>query len=152
MIILPIGCFVFGWTAHFQAHWIAPQVGECLVAWGLMVAFNSLQTFLIDAFYPYSAGATAAAIGVSLPPGPAVSTTLTAYAQLRSAMACVLPVFTPEMFGRLGWGWGGTVLAFVALSALPAPLIVGLCQFANVLISQMFKYGRRLRERFQFEG
>ncbi|RSH77130.1 uncharacterized protein EHS24_003760 [Apiotrichum porosum] len=134
VIILPIGCFVFGWTAHFQAHWIAPQVGECLVAWGLMVAFNSLQTFLIDAFYPYSAAATAAAIG------------------LRSAMACVLPVFTPEMFGRLGWGWGGTVLAFVALSALPAPLIVGLCQFANVLISQMFKYGRRLRERFQFEG
>jgi hypothetical protein len=43
------------------------------------------------------------------------------------------------MFDVLGWGWGGTLLALVALIAVPAPMI-------------MFKYGKALRERFKFEG
>lgn len=28
------------------------------------------------------------------------------------------------MFSTLGWGWGGTLLALVALVAVPAPVVV----------------------------
>lgn len=43
------------------------------------------------------------------------------------------------MFAKLGWGWGGTLIALLAAIAIPAPAI-------------MFKYGQRLRERYKFEG
>lgn len=54
-------------------------------------------------------------------------------------MACILPIFSPEMFYTIGWGWGGTLLALVSLIAIPAPVL-------------LFKYGKRLRERFKFSG
>lgn len=44
--------------------------------------------------------------------------------QLRSVIACILPIFAPDMFATLGWGWGGTLLALVALVAVPAPVVV----------------------------
>lgn len=121
MFIMPIGLLIFGWTAHAEVHWIGPQFGLALVALGLMLPFNSIQNFLVDAFFPYSATAVAGATA------------------LRSITACILPEFTGDMFHDLGWGWGSTLLACVALVAVPAPAI-------------MFKYGRSLRERFQFDG
>lgn len=43
MIIMPVGLFIFGWTAHAEVHWMGPQVGMALTALGLMLSFNSLQ-------------------------------------------------------------------------------------------------------------
>ncbi|KAL7419716.1 hypothetical protein Q5752_005632 [Cryptotrichosporon argae] len=106
MIIMPIGLFIFGWTAHAKTHWIGPQVGEALIAYGLMLAFNSIQTYIVEAFFPYSAAATAGAIAT------------------RSVVACVLPVFAADLFADLGWGWGGSLLGLVALVAVPAPLLM----------------------------
>lgn len=120
-ILLPVGLFIFGWTAQAETHWIGPVIGQVILSFGCMLAFNSIQNFLVDAFFPYHAAATAGA------------------SAMRSMFACVLPVFCAQMFGTLGWGWGGSLLAFIALVAIPGPLI-------------MFKYGRRLRERYRFEG
>ena len=79
----------------------------------------------MDAFAPYSAAGTAAATAVS-------GLRFTRYrqvsliGQLRSVIACILPIFAPDIFSTLGWGWGGTLLALVALVAVPAPVVVGL--------------------------
>lgn len=120
-IVLPAGLFVYASTASAQTHWIGPVIGQVILSYGCMLAFNSIQNYLVDAFFPYHAAATAAA------------------SAMRSMFACVLPIFCPQMFGNLGWGWGGSLLAFIALAAVPGPLI-------------MFKYGKRLRERYKFEG
>lgn len=120
-ILLPIGLFIFGWTAQAQTHWIGPAIGQTILSFGCMLAFNSIQNFLVDAFFPYHAAATAAASAT------------------RSVFACVLPIFCAQMFGTLKWGWGGSLLAFIAIAAIPCPLI-------------MFKYGKRLRERYKFKG
>ncbi|RXK41266.1 hypothetical protein M231_01416 [Tremella mesenterica] len=119
MIILPVGLFIFGWTAHAEVHWIAPQIGQCLIALGLMMAFNSIQNFIVDAFFPFSAAGIAAATA------------------MRSVIACVLPIFSPDLFYNLGWGYGATLLACVALIAVPAPAL-------------MFIWGRQLREKYKF--
>ncbi|GFZ42665.1 hypothetical protein JCM24511_00382 [Saitozyma sp. JCM 24511] len=120
MCLMPIGLFIFGWTANAEVHWIAPQIGMCVVAIGLMLAFNSIQNFIVDAFFPYSAAGIASATA------------------LRSVFACIIPIFAPDLFHNLGWGWGGSLLALVSLVAVPAPLV-------------MFKYGKRLRERYKFK-
>lgn len=133
---------------------MGPQVGMYLAALGLMLPFNSIQTFLIDAFFPYSAAAVAGATAVSLL-GLRPCRSVVADNQLRSALGCILPEFAGDMFVKLEWGWGGTLLAGVALIAVPAPAIVGdglLGDRSQSADSQMFKYGRELREKYQFEG
>lgn len=39
-------------------------------------------------------------------------------------MTSVLPVLAGDMFENLGWGKGGTLLACIALVAVPAPALV----------------------------
>ncbi|OCF30330.1 hypothetical protein I316_08034 [Kwoniella heveanensis BCC8398] len=121
MCVMPIGLFIFGWTAHSQHHWMGPFVGQYVIGLGLVLAFNTLQNFFVDAFYPYSAAAIAGATAT------------------RSIVACILPLFTSEMWVKLGWGWGGTLLAMVAILGVPCPLIMFIC-------------GKRLRERYAFHG
>ncbi|GAA6007997.1 hypothetical protein JCM10207_006991 [Rhodosporidiobolus poonsookiae] len=106
MIIFPVGLFIWAWTAQAQTHWIGPVIGGCIFAYGLQLSFNSIQNFLVDAFFPYSAAAVAAA-------------TL-----LRSILGGVLPIFSQRLFINLGYGWGGTLLALVSLPAVPAPLVL----------------------------
>ncbi|KAK4688067.1 hypothetical protein P7C73_g2033, partial [Tremellales sp. Uapishka_1] len=118
--LMPIGLFIYSWTAQAQTHWMGPCIGQFVIALGLMLAFNTLQAFIVDCFFPYSAAAIAGATA------------------LRSITACLLPIFSADLFGNLGWGWGGSLLAFVAIAGIPFPLM-------------MFKYGKRLRERYQFE-
>lgn len=43
MVGLPLGLIIFAWTAEKHTHWIAPLVGQALIAYGLMLAFNSTQ-------------------------------------------------------------------------------------------------------------
>ena len=62
MIVMPIGLFIFvrvfegvsvqkpdvqGWTARAEVHWIAPQIGQAIIAFGLMLAFNSIQNLSV---------------------------------------------------------------------------------------------------------
>lgn len=42
MCIMPLGLFIFGWTAG-RTHWIGPQMGQAVTCYGLMLAFNSIQ-------------------------------------------------------------------------------------------------------------
>ncbi|KAK8075284.1 caffeine resistance protein [Apiospora hydei] len=54
---------------------------------------------------------------------------------LRSLTAFLFPLFAPAMYDALGYGWGNSLLAFVALGfGVPAPLI-------------LWRYGKRLREK-----
>ncbi|WWC60184.1 uncharacterized protein I303_102749 [Kwoniella dejecticola CBS 10117] len=121
MITMPIGLFIYGWTANSHTHWIAPIIGQYLIGIGLVLPFNTIQNFLVDAFHPYSAAAIAGATAA------------------RSIVACILPLFASEMFEKLDWGWGNTLLACVAILGIPAPFI-------------MFLYGKTLRERYAFQG
>ncbi|WWC68745.1 uncharacterized protein I206_102679 [Kwoniella pini CBS 10737] len=121
MITMPIGLFIYGWTANSHTHWIAPIIGQYLIGIGLVLPFNTIQNFLVDAFHPYSAAAIAGATAA------------------RSIVACILPLFASEMFQKLDWGWGNTLLACVAILGIPAPFI-------------MFLHGKQLRERYAFQG
>ncbi|GAA5966722.1 hypothetical protein JCM8115_002789 [Rhodotorula mucilaginosa] len=106
MVIFPVGLFIFGWTAQAETHWILPMIGSVVFSYGLMLCFNSLQTYISDAFYPYGAAAMA---GATL---------------LRSATGAIMPIFAPIMYRNLGYGVGSTILASVAAVAIPAPFLM----------------------------
>lgn len=83
-----------------------PADAALLDSLGLLVAWQSLQTYLVDAFSPYSAAAVAGATA------------------LRSMIGAVMPILSPILFRNLGWGKGGTILACLAAAAIPAPFLV----------------------------
>ena len=54
-LLMPIGLFITGWTARADVHWIAPDIGIAVVGVGLIVNFQTIQTYVIDAFTLHAA-------------------------------------------------------------------------------------------------
>ncbi|KAI6090747.1 major facilitator superfamily transporter [Hypoxylon rubiginosum] len=100
---IPIGLFIYGWTAQYHTHWAVPLLGTLLVGFGFTVVLSSIANYLIDTFTIYAASAMAA-IAVS-----------------RSIFAATFPLFALHMYDALGWGWGNSLLAFIALAGCGIP-------------------------------
>ncbi|KAI4168146.1 MAG: hypothetical protein LQ348_007555 [Seirophora lacunosa] len=115
--LIAAGLFWYGWSAEAKTHWIVPIIGTVPIGAGLLFVFTPLSTYLIDAFTTYAASALAAAT------------------VLRSLLSAVLPLAGPSMYNSLGFGWGNSLLAFIAVAFGAIPLA-------------FFRYGERLRERF----
>lgn len=119
-ILLPAGLIVTGWSAQKGAHWIAVDVGLFLVGGGMILNFQCIQTYVIDAFALHAASA------------------LAAVAFLRSLAGFSFPLFAPAMYAALGVGWGDTLLAFVAIFVgCPAPWL-------------LWYYGSRVRAKSRY--
>ncbi len=49
-ILLPIGLFMYGWTTEYKIHWIVPIIGTAFIGMGNLIAFMTVQLYLVDAF------------------------------------------------------------------------------------------------------
>lgn len=113
--LLPAGLFIYGWTAQYHCHWIAPNIGAVLFGSGTIISFQCMQTYMVDTYTRFAASALAAG------------------AFLRSLAGFGFPLFAPYMYDALHYGWGNSVLAFVSIAiGVPAPIF-------------LWKYGAKLR-------
>jgi len=119
MVFFPVALLWYGWSAEKEAPWIVPEIATGLFGLGMFITFQSIQVYLTEAFIPYSASAIAAA-------------TL-----MRSIAGAVFPLFGQQLFTHLGYGRGGTLLAMLALPAVPLPWF-------------LYKHGNYLRRRWEF--
>ncbi|KAJ5595433.1 uncharacterized protein N7459_001641 [Penicillium hispanicum] len=104
---MPVGLFIYGWTAQTHQHWIAPNIGIFIFGMGCIVGMQCIQTYIVDAYTRYAASALAAAV------------------LLRSLAGFSFPLFAPYMFQALSYGWGNSVLAFVSIGiGIPAPVLL----------------------------
>lgn len=106
VIVLPIGLFWYGWTAYYKVHWIAPIIGTSFVGFGIMCVQLSVQLYLVDGFSYYAASAVAANLAI------------------KSTFGTVVPLAGAPLYGRLGLGWGNSLLGFVAVGLIPASLVL----------------------------
>ncbi|KAK5988699.1 Efflux pump radE [Cladobotryum mycophilum] len=104
-LMVPTALFWFGWTAQTHQHWILPIIGMSFMGAGMTMSFMSTSIYLVDAFGMYAASAIAA-------------TTV-----LRSLGGALLPLAGKKMFEALGYGWGGSLLAFIAVAMIPLPIV-----------------------------
>jgi multidrug resistance protein len=119
-ILLPIGFLWYGWTAETHQHWILPDIGAFLIAMGTVSGIQTMQSYVVDAYTRYAASGMAAVM------------------VLRSLAGFGFPLFAPAMYNALGYGWGNSLLAFVALAlGVPAPFL-------------LWRYGDALRARSKF--
>lgn len=118
----PAGLILYGWTAEYKIHWIVPIIGTCLVSIGMICSFMPVGVYLVDAFTTYAASAMAA------------------NTVLRSFGGALLPLAGRRLYNTLGYGWGNSLLALIALVFVP--MIFLLKKYAEIL---------RTHPRFQFE-
>ncbi|KAF4311485.1 Major facilitator superfamily [Botryosphaeria dothidea] len=100
---MPGGFFWYGWTAHYQVHWILHIIGTSFISMGALMVMMPIQAYLVDAFGPRAA---ASALAVN---------TL-----LRSLTGCFLPLAGPSLYDSLGLGWGNTLLGGSQAPTSPA--------------------------------
>ncbi|KAI7125425.1 MFS general substrate transporter [Hortaea werneckii] len=100
---IPVGLFIYGWTAEYHEQWAVPLLGTLLFGVGIIAALICVQQYLIDAFTIYAASAVAA------------------NTVLRSIVGGVLPLAGLSMYDTLGLGWGNSLIAFISLAMVPIP-------------------------------
>lgn len=106
-LLIPIGIFIYGWSAQYKVHWIVPNIGCAILAIGLIVCFNCAQGYVVDTYTTYAASATGAA------------------AFVRTMCGFSFPLFAPKMYDKLGIGWGNSLLGFISLSlGMVAPVLL----------------------------
>lgn len=106
-VLVPTGLFIYAWTAERRTHWIGPNIGVAIFSCGAIAGFQCVQTYLVDAYTRFAASAIAAAT------------------VLRSLAGFGFPLFAPDMYEALGYGWGNSLLGFVAVGlGIPAPFLL----------------------------
>lgn len=120
-LAFPIGLFVYGWSVEAHVHWIIPQIGTAITGFGSILIFIGIQTYLVDAFVEHAASV----IGAN--------------AVLRGTAGALIPLSGLDMYSALGWGWGNSLLGFIALVFAPMPWVFGLygAKIRNLKSSQV---------------
>ena len=87
MTLVPIGLIIFGWTAEKQVHWVLPLLGIAVFSLGMLMAYVSIQTYVVDVYDKYGASALAAVIVA------------------RCTTSCVFSVTGFQLYKALGYAW-----------------------------------------------
>ncbi|OSX67243.1 hypothetical protein POSPLADRAFT_1127181 [Postia placenta MAD-698-R-SB12] len=114
-LLVPIGLLISGWAAQEHVHWIVVDIGLAIIGAGMILTFQGMQTYVIDAFTVYAASA------------------LAAVSCFRSLAGFGFPLFAPVMYNALGYGKGNTILAAVFFAIGPPSVFL------------FWKYGARIR-------
>ncbi|GKZ33274.1 hypothetical protein AbraIFM66950_003114 [Aspergillus brasiliensis] len=115
-ILLPIGLFLYGWSAYERLHWIVPLIGTGIVGASLILTHLPTENYLVDAFDPHGTSASV----------------LAANAALAALFGALFPLAGPSLYRALGQGWGNSLLAFISLAFL-GPFVV------------LWRHGEKLR-------
>jgi len=97
-----------------------PVLAGVPFAFGNVTVFISAALYMIDVYGPLSGASAMAANGL-----------------LRYTMGAAFPLFTIQMYEKLGIKWATLLLAFICVAMIPIPWI-------------FFKYGPSIRKRSSY--
>ncbi|KAK0488558.1 MFS general substrate transporter [Armillaria novae-zelandiae] len=100
-VMLPAGMFLYAWTSFSFVPWIAPAIGITIFMWAIFIVFLAVFTYLADTYGPFASSALAGNL---------------------AAMA--FPLFTTQMYGKLGYTWASTLFACIAAVMIPIPFVL----------------------------
>lgn len=114
---IPISLFILGATSWRWIIWVGPASSGIAFGFGMVLCYYSVNNYIIDSYSKYAASALAAKVF------------------LRSGGGAAFPLFTTQMYDRLGLLWASFLLAFIGVAMFFIP-------FA------FYFYGGKLRARF----
>jgi DHA1 family multidrug resistance protein-like MFS transporter len=118
-IILPIGLFWFAWTSNPHITWVPQVLAGIPIGWGILMIFLQGLNYIIDVYMWHANSAIAA-------------NTL-----LRSLAGAGFPLFATAMYHNLGVNWATSLLGFLCIAMIPAPIL-------------FYIYGAKIRKMSKF--
>lgn len=112
-----IALWILGATSEKHVIWVGPASSGLAFGYGMVLIYYSLNNYIIDTYSKYAASALATKVF------------------LRSAGGAAFPLFTMQMYRKLGLHWASFLLAFLTTAMIALP-------FA------FYKWGKQLRRRF----
>ncbi|CAK7897392.1 multidrug resistance protein 1 [[Candida] anglica] len=108
-VFMPIGIFIFGWSATASAHWVGPIIGSGIFVFGAFIMFQTLFNYLSFSFRRYLASVFAGNV------------------LFRGALAGCFPLFGADMFNNLATSkypvaWGSSILGFICVAMIGIPV------------------------------
>ncbi|OLN96950.1 putative drug/proton antiporter YHK8-like protein 2 [Colletotrichum chlorophyti] len=105
--LLPVGLFIFGFTASDEYHWIAPAFGIGLATWGIYSVYLATFNYFADIYHKYASSA------------------LAAQSCCRNILGGIFPLVTGALFRNLGEERAGALLGGIAtgLTIIPWALV-----------------------------
>jgi hypothetical protein len=118
-LILPAGLFWFAWTSSPNITWVPQVIATVPIGWGILMIFLQGLNYIIDVYMWHANSAIAA-------------NTL-----LRSLAGAGFPLFAVQMYDKLGVAWASSLLAFLCIAMIPAPIL-------------FYLYGAKIRKLSKF--
>jgi hypothetical protein len=115
---IPISLFILGATSFKHIIWVGPASSGIAFGFGMVLCYYAVNNYIIDSYDRYAASALAAKVF------------------LRSGGGAAFPLFTTQMYNRLGLQWVSWLLAFIGLTMVLIPYI-------------FYAFGARLRARLR---
>ncbi|KAL4916108.1 major facilitator superfamily domain-containing protein [Aspergillus aurantiobrunneus] len=102
-VFLPLGLYLFGFSAQARLHWIVPALGIALATLGVYTIYLATFNYLADTYHVYASSA------------------LAAQGFCRYALAGIFPLVVRPLFVNIGEGGAGALLGAIAtvLTAVP---------------------------------
>ncbi|KAM3072512.1 hypothetical protein ACMFMG_009310 [Clarireedia jacksonii] len=119
-LLAPIGMFWYGWSAENAVHWAMTDVGGSIYCAGYIMSLINVHMYVIDYYGSNSASAIAAVTFV------------------QSLFGGIFPLFGPKLYNTFGYGWGNSMMGFIALAiGVPA-------------IGLLWRFGARVRSKSKY--
>lgn len=112
-----IALFILGATSFKHIIWVGPASSGLAFGYGMVLIYYSLNNYILDSYAKYAASALATKVF------------------LRSAGGAAFPLFTTQMYDKLGLQWASWLLAFISLGMVAIPFC-------------FYRFGAQLRARF----
>ncbi|KAK9312381.1 major facilitator superfamily domain-containing protein [Lipomyces starkeyi] len=111
---VPMSLFILGATSFKHIIWVGPASAGLAFGYGMVLIYFSVNNYIIDSYEKCAASALAAKVFT------------------RSAGGAAFPLFTTQMYDRLGLQWASWLLAFISLVMVVIPF-------------SFYRFGGRLR-------
>ncbi|KAK9450603.1 major facilitator superfamily domain-containing protein [Limtongia smithiae] len=100
---VPVALFILGATSYKKIIWVGPSSAGLAFGYGMVLIYFSVNNYIIDSYERIAASALAAKVFT------------------RSAGGAAFPLFTTQMYHRLGLQWASWLLAFISLAMVLIP-------------------------------
>ncbi|OCL11783.1 MFS general substrate transporter [Glonium stellatum] len=104
--LMPIGLFMFGWTAVSSIHWMVPTIAIGLATIGIFSVYLAVFNYLADTYHRYASSA------------------LAAQSFCRNILGGVFPLITTQMYRKLTYGGASSLLGGVGALLTLVPWIL----------------------------
>lgn len=102
---IPASLFSFAWSSYPRLSWAGPCFSGFGAGVGFCTLYNPANNYIVDSYQHYAASALAAKTFV------------------RSIWGACVPLFTIQMYHRLGYEWATSLMAFISLACCLIPYL-----------------------------